>query len=281
MKKILILTIAFFTTISILLGQSDKKTILIKGRAYGQSKNENNFLPLATVYVKDTKVYCLTDTLGYYSLDISSIADKGQKIVLVCRYIGYVIKEIPLGKIKNSVSTDFILEAAPTCNYPDVWSSIEIKSPDTARYSKILKRSLDTLTFYRRHSNCDTVTYYKFQVFRQSQTYGIRTFIPTKFALPKRCKDFLSIDPRKITFKVLQSCFHSPETIGVINGFEKAIRNIKRDTLSCTNKIQYSMTIGNKTYKSKIKTCNQDIERLMNMYFGCAIEDTRQFQSGY
>lgn len=281
MKKTLILTITFFTTISILLGQTDKKTIIIKGRVYGQSKNENNFLPLATVYVKDTKTYCLTDTLGYYSLDISSLGDKGRKVVLVCRYIGYVIKEIPLGKIKNSISTDIILDAAPACNYPDVWSSIEIKSPDTAQYCKILKRGHDTLTFYRRHSNCDSVTFYKFQVFKQTQTYGIRTFLPVKYAQPKRCKDFFSADPRKLVFKQSQTCLHSPETINFMNGFEKAIRDLKRDTLNCSNKIQYSITIGNKYYKSKIKTCSQDIERLMNMYFGCAIEDTRQFQSGY
>lgn len=144
MKKTLILTIAFFTIISILLGQSDKKTILIKGRVYRQSKNDSNFIPLAIVYIKNTKLNCLTDTLGYYSLDISSFANQKRRIVLACKHVGYVIKEIPLSKIKNSTSTDFILENAPACNYLDSNNAITIKPANTPRQEKYL---CDTTTF--------------------------------------------------------------------------------------------------------------------------------------
>lgn len=280
MKKNFTLTITLLLLFGFSVGQTTSKTILLKGRVLDNSNNEA--IPFATVVIKGTKIHCTTDNLGNYTIDLTTLADTLKNVILYCSYVGYNTKEIPIKhKITKTITLDFKLTNRPACEMPDPWSAIKINNSDTAQFTKILKRGLDTLTFYRRHSNCDTVTYYKFQVFKQSQTYGIRTFIPIKYAQPKRCKDLFSADPNKIVFKVAQSCLHSPATINFTNAFEQGIRNIKRDTATCSNKIQYSMTIGTKNYKSKIKTCNQDIERLMNMYFGCEIVDEKTIQNGY
>lgn len=280
MKKTFSLTITLLLLFGFAVGQTNSKAILLKGRVLDNGNNEG--IPFATVVIKGTKFHSTTDSSGNYSIDVTTIADTLKNVTLYSSYVGYKVQEFLIKhKITKTITHDFKLINQPACEMPDPWSAIMKNNSDTAQFTKILKRGLDTLTFYRRHSNCDTVTYYKFQVFKQSQTYGIRTFIPLKYAQPKRCKDLFSADPNKIVFKVSQSCLHSPETINFMNAFEQGIRNIKRDNLTCSNKIQYSMTIGTKKYKSKIKTCSQDIERLMNMYFGCAIVDEKPIRTGY
>lgn len=280
MKRIFTLTITLFLLFGFAVGQTTSKKILLKGRVL--DNNNNEAIPFATVVIKGTKIHCTTDTLGNYSIDLTTIADTFKNVTLYCSYVGYNTQEFLIKhKITKTITHDFKLINRPACEMPDPWSTIITNKSDTAKFTKILKRGLDTLTFYRRHSNCDTVTYYKFQAFKQSQTYGIRTFIPIKYSQPKRCKDLFSVDPNKMVFKLSQSCLHSAETINFINAFEQGIRNIKSDTTTCSNKIQYSMSIGTKNYKSKIKTCNQDIERLMNMYFLCPIIDPDIKQTGY
>jgi hypothetical protein len=280
MKKRFTLTITILLLFGFAVGQKNSKAILLKGRVLDNNNNEP--IPFAAVVIKGTKIHCTTDSSGYYSIDVTATSDTLKNVTLYSSYVGYMTQEFLIKhKITKTITHDFKLINRPACEMPDPWSAIKINKSDTAKFTKILKRGLDTLTFYRRHSNCDTVTYYKFQVFKQSQTYGIRTFIPIKYAQPKRCKDLFSVDPNKIVFKTSQSCLHSPETINFMNAFEQGIRNIKRDTTNCSNEIQYSMSIGTKKYKSKIKTCNQDIERLMNMYFGCPIIDQDIKQTGY
>ena len=101
-------------------GFIDKPKILIKGRVH-ENPNYDNFIPYATVIIKGTKLYSKSDSLGFYSIDITSIADTANSITLVCYYIAHEKKEIILShKVLSTTTIDVKLIAQPACNYPEV-----------------------------------------------------------------------------------------------------------------------------------------------------------------
>lgn len=264
-------------TLSFAFGQSKlepTKNIYIKGRIYDRPKGTGRQIPYATVWLKGTKIGAQADSLGYYSIDITAIADTLKKIILSCSYIGCETKEIVIkNKIKQTTEIDFELTGRPACNYPGFPADMERPKIDTAKFTKILMRGKDTLTFYIRQSNCDTVTFYKYQIFKGQKDFLIKSFFPFAFKLPKKCYDLLTINPEKLNFKLKQTCDHSVWSMEFINEYEVSIRKAKSDTSSCGDKIKFSMTIGNKNYSNKNKTCGQDLAIKINNYFCCAIVD--------
>jgi hypothetical protein len=92
----------------------------IKGRVH-ENTNYNNFIPYATVLIKGTKIYSTSDSLGFYSIDITGIADTAKKITLVCSYVAHENKEIIIDhKLDSTSIIDFKLIAKSNCDYPEV-----------------------------------------------------------------------------------------------------------------------------------------------------------------
>jgi hypothetical protein len=238
MKKLLVLTITFFLTLAFVLGQTGTKTF-INGRVYGQSKSDVNFLPLATIFVKNTSITCLTDSLGNYSLDLSSVNTKMQKIVLVCKYIGYLPKEVTLKKVDNLTGIDFILEIAPACNYLDSNNAVTIKptnnfGQDTNDYTKSVIYNLQnksTLTIFEWHVSCRGIYYRKYDIKKKNNKYTLQTYKRVhrgNFPLPQ---DSFSVDHifKKIKFTKFKKYsltdtnvvnFAKFETLGKRDGFK-------------------------------------------------------------
>lgn len=99
----------------------DSKKIFVNGYVYGLPKGIDSFIPYANVVVKGTKIYSRADSLGYYSLDITAIADTISKIIFYCAYPGYQTKEISFKrKITKTVKLDFELNQRPSCELPDI-----------------------------------------------------------------------------------------------------------------------------------------------------------------
>jgi hypothetical protein len=265
-------------TLSFAFGQtlpSTTKSIFIKGRVYNLPKGKENYIPFATVVIKGTKIGSECDNLGYYSIDITTIADTIKQMTLYCAYVGCVTKEIEIkNKITQTTELDFELQNRSACELPDIVDGKGNKAKiDTAKFTKILMRGQDTLTFYYKQSNCDTAVFYKYQIFKGKNDFLIKSFFPISFKQPKKCYDLLTINPEKLNFKLNQTCDHSVWSMEFINEYEVSIRSIKSDTSSCRNKVKFSMTIGNKTYSNKNKTCRQDLAIKISNYFGCAIVD--------
>lgn len=278
MKKYFALTITFILTISSAFGQTltpTTKNIFIKGRVYNFPKGKDNYIPFATVVIKGTKIGSTADNLGYYSIDITRMADTIKQMALYCAYIGCVTKEIEIkNKITQTIELDFELQNRPACELPDIGDGKGNKTKiDTAKFTKMLMRGKDTLTFYYKQSNCDTVVFHKYQIFKGKKDFLIKSFFPMTFKQPKRCYDLLRINPEKLNFKLNQTCDHSVSSMEFINEYEVSIRNIKSDTSTCRDRIKFSMTIGNKSYSNKNKTCRQDLAIKISNYFGCAIAD--------
>ena len=124
MKKYFSLTIIFVVTISSAFGQTlspKTKNIFIKGRVYNMPKGKDNYVPFATVLVKGTKIGSTANNLGYYSIDITSIADTIKQLTLYCAYIGCVTKEIEIeNKIIQTTELDFELQIRPACELLDI-----------------------------------------------------------------------------------------------------------------------------------------------------------------
>ncbi len=144
---------------------------------------------------------------------------------------------------------------------------------DTAKFTKILMLGKDTLTFYIRQSNCDTVTFYKYQICKPKKDFVIKSFYRLEFKQPKKCKDLLTVNPENLNFKQYQTCDHDVGSVGFINEIELAIRNIKHDNSYCTNNIKFLMTIGSKKHSNKNRTCRQELTIKIHNYFGCVLVD--------
>ena len=96
-------------------------SIYIKGRVYNIPKGKDNYIPFVPVLIKGTKIVSTTDILGYYSIDITLIADTIKQMTLYCAYIGCVPKEIKLqNKITQTIEVDFELQTRPSCELPDI-----------------------------------------------------------------------------------------------------------------------------------------------------------------
>jgi hypothetical protein len=84
-------------------------------------KGKDRFIPYATVVIKGTKIGSQADSLGYYSIDITAIADTIKTMTLYCAYVGCVTKEITFkNKITQTTELDFELQGRPACELPDI-----------------------------------------------------------------------------------------------------------------------------------------------------------------
>lgn len=108
-------------TVCTLTKPQTTKNIFIKGRVYNLPKGKDNYIPFATVVIKGTKIGSTADNLGYYSIDITAIADTIKQITLYCAYVGCVTKEIEIkNKITQTTELDFELQIRPACELPDI-----------------------------------------------------------------------------------------------------------------------------------------------------------------
>ena len=85
-----------------------QKVIVVSGCVYSETVKKENVISFATINVKGTKIYCTTNNLGFYSLDITNIVDSLTEIKIVVKFISYKTVEV-LIKDKISQSIDFIL----------------------------------------------------------------------------------------------------------------------------------------------------------------------------
>lgn len=143
-----------------------------------------------------------------------------------------------------------------------------------AEFVEIFNKGKDTLTFYTRESNCDSVIFYKNQIFKGTKDLIIKTYSPVIIKQPKRCKDVLNVSPEMLKFKQVGICSHSNDGIELINEFELGIRNSREEQTLCNEHFKFKITIGGKSYSSKTKSCNKDISIKINNYFGCAVIDS-------
>lgn len=108
-------------TVCALAKPQETKNIFITGRIYNAPKGKDNYLPYATVAIKGAKIYARADSLGYYSIDITAIADTIKKMTIYCTYIGCYTKEIEFkNKVTKTTEVDFELSGIPGCNMPDI-----------------------------------------------------------------------------------------------------------------------------------------------------------------
>jgi hypothetical protein len=139
MKKYFILTLTFILTLSCVFSQTNSNviretninscptktqptnSIYIKGRIYYIPKGPENYAPFATVIIKGTKIGSSADNLGYYSIDITAIADTIKQMTLYCAYLGCVTKEIEIkNKITQTTELDFELQIRPACEFSEI-----------------------------------------------------------------------------------------------------------------------------------------------------------------
>ncbi len=114
-------TILLFISINLCVGQTNINPLFIKGRLFSQIKNPNNYLPFGTVIIKGTRIGAQADSLGYYSIDVTTIADTAKSVTLVSSYPGLHTKEIFLkNKITKTMEIDFVLIPKPDCELPDI-----------------------------------------------------------------------------------------------------------------------------------------------------------------
>jgi hypothetical protein len=94
--------------------------IFIRGRVV-EKQNPKEYIAYATIMLKGTKVGCVADSLGYYSLDLTAIADTAKEITIYCSYIAYKRKEIRIDtKILSTIIINFELENQPACELPEI-----------------------------------------------------------------------------------------------------------------------------------------------------------------
>ena len=143
MKKILLLTIIFISAVNCLFGQMNpnvtretytiscptkpldssatSKKIAINGHIYGLPKCKENLISFATVVIKGTKNHASADYNGFYSIDVTAIADTMSELIVYCAFPGYYTKEITLKhKITKTTEIDFELTTKPVCELPDI-----------------------------------------------------------------------------------------------------------------------------------------------------------------
>lgn len=180
------------------------KTVLIKGRVYSQSKRDTNFLPLATVFLKGTQIYTLTDSLGYYSIDITSEISKRRKTILVCKIVGFSVQEITINK--NNLIVDFALETTPACSYLDAKNSIEIKKLDTIRNKKRLKHEFNYISDNKSVVKKWTIDKYNIKLYRGLGLFGpaYYYYMLDKSKFPSRL--FFKARKTYVSFQKLNNC---------------------------------------------------------------------------
>lgn len=111
------------------------KKIFIKGRV-AESGNYENYIPFSTIFIKGTRVYASADSHGYYSLDVTSIADTATIMIVACTYINHKTKEILIeNKLLQTTIINFELKSFPNCEMPE----IEIKEKPKKKATTIGK----------------------------------------------------------------------------------------------------------------------------------------------
>jgi hypothetical protein len=107
---------------------NNSRKILIRGRV-SEKQNALDFIPYSTVFVKGTKIYSIADSLGYYSLDITNIADTTNKMTIVCTYINHTAQEIIIkNKVLQTTIINFEIESKPSCEFHEVVIKQKVKS---------------------------------------------------------------------------------------------------------------------------------------------------------
>lgn len=94
-------------------------TVWITGKIYDSVSKEP--LGNATIGIRGTKLYCLADSAGQYSLNVMSIADTIKTFELIGTYISYKPKVVTIKeKISRNLTIDLALEPGGviTC-FPD------------------------------------------------------------------------------------------------------------------------------------------------------------------
>lgn len=93
------------------------KQIYIRGRVH-ESHSYDEFIPYATIMIKGTKIGTGSDSLGFYFLDITSIADTAESYTILCSYIAHKTKEVVVKKkISKTTIINFSLDSKPDCEY--------------------------------------------------------------------------------------------------------------------------------------------------------------------
>lgn len=70
---------------------------ILRGVIYDSLSNEE--LPVATVFVKGTKIGALSDDKGLFALDVTKLVDSTKTITIVGSYVGYKIKQIVINDV--------------------------------------------------------------------------------------------------------------------------------------------------------------------------------------
>jgi hypothetical protein len=99
---------------------NNRSKIFIRGRVT-EKQNVLDFIPYSTVFIKGTKIYSMADSLGYYSLDITNIADTTNKLTIVCTFINHINQEIIISnKVLQTTIINFEIESKPSCEFHEV-----------------------------------------------------------------------------------------------------------------------------------------------------------------
>ena len=85
------------------------KHIYIMGRIY-QNNDLNKLIPLATVSIKGTNIATGSDSLGFYFLDITSIATTSKNYTISCSHFAHLTNEVVIKhKIIKTTKVDISL----------------------------------------------------------------------------------------------------------------------------------------------------------------------------
>ena len=134
--------------------------------------------------------------------------------------------------------------------------------------------SNDTLTVFSRRSTCDTIFYYKFQVFKNEIGTITREFDVLKIKQSKRCFDIYRPDPRSLHFKVFcTSNIDSQVDYKGLSEFEVKILNPVATKFDCNEKVSFYLYSKNKSVVNKKQVhCLSMLHDLLNI-LGCLTRD--------
>ena len=110
-------------------GDSTELKTILKGHVFDKVTNES--MPYASVGIRGTKVFARTDSLGNYSLDISSVMDTTETLSVLAFYINYQTgEEIIREKFRGTREINFGMTSSPGPTY-------SVEEPKKKPFAKI------------------------------------------------------------------------------------------------------------------------------------------------
>ncbi|HQQ95009.1 MAG TPA: carboxypeptidase-like regulatory domain-containing protein [Bacteroidia bacterium] len=108
-----------FSLLAFIIFESTFAQTVVTGHVYEDDSGKEP-IPMATIWIKGTKIGCISDSLGYYSLVINSVMDTARSISLFYSYVNHEVRQISFSpKAKRFWTMDVALKAIPSCNYPE------------------------------------------------------------------------------------------------------------------------------------------------------------------